>query len=551
MHPFIRYKGKLLSAHYNISRPLQKSTKRGMTCLCLPAKVFVLDLCIHVDVARNPGPTKEIAKLCRQTTSCSTIRSTARIFNYSRRELFALKKHRSLLNPDLVSNLKELGLFRTLGSRGGQNLNYDKRNSLIPVVISICARQIRIQKARTRNIMNLKGIPKRKFYQIPSVLSTNVRSVTNKINELHQVALLNRIDAICVTESWLKPDIPDSSVSLPNYNIFRKDRVSTEGGGVCIFLNSKFPCNRLPHCEVPDVESLWIQIRPNSLPRSVSSIILCVVYHSTSNREPENETLCHHICSNLDQLLNYHPNALIIVTGDFNTSSTGLKLKDLTHTNNLTQIVNFPTRDSGILDWFLTNRPDSFTLSQLPKIGRSDHYSVLARSSVTSTKTNYTRKIKTRDMRDSAWRPFGRWMIEKNWSNVYNAETCEEKFQAFMSNLHQAVDLYLPWRTTKVHDSDRPWITKKLKLLIHKRQNAFTRFGKHSTIYKQLRNKVQSEIRLAKQHYYKHKVSDLEQANAKKWWEQIEILSGQTCHKEWYHQFLDSECQIPRLWQTS
>ena len=170
-----------------------------------------------------------------------------------------------------------------------KNLNYGKRNSLIPVVISICARQIRIQKARTRNIMNLKGIPNKKFYQIPSVLSTNVRSVTNKINELHQVALLNRTDAICVTESWLKPDIPDSSVSLPNYNIFRKDRVSTEGGGVCIFLNSKFPCNRLPHCEVPDVESLWIQIRPNSLPRSVSSIILCVVYHSTSNREPENE----------------------------------------------------------------------------------------------------------------------------------------------------------------------------------------------------------------------------------------------------------------------
>ena len=244
--------------------------------------------------------------------------------------------------------------------------------------------------------MNLKRIPCMKFYQIPSVLSTNVRSVTNKIDELHQVALLNRTDAICVTESWLKPDIPDSSVSLPNYNIFRKDRPFTEGGGVCIFLNSKFPCNRLPHCEVPDVESLWIQIRPNSLPRSVTSIILCVVYHSTSNREPENETLCNHICSNLDQLLTDHPNAHIIVTGDFNPSSTGLKLKDLTHTNNLTQMVNFPTRDSRILDWFLTNRTDVFTLSQLPMIGRSDHYSVLARSSVASTKTSYTCKIKTR-----------------------------------------------------------------------------------------------------------------------------------------------------------
>ena len=102
--------------------------------------------------------------------------------------------------------------------------------------------------------------------------------------------------------------------------------------------------------------------RPNSQPRSVSSIIpLCCVSFLLPIESQRNETLCNHICSNLDQLLTDHPNALIIVTGDFNPSSTDLKLKDLTHTDNLTQMVNFPTRNSGIADWFLTNRPDFFT----------------------------------------------------------------------------------------------------------------------------------------------------------------------------------------------
>ena len=73
------------------------------------------------------------------------------------------------------------------------------------------------------------------------------------------------------------------------------------------------------------------------------------------------------------------PNALALITGDFNPTSTGLKSKDLTKANHLKQLVIFKTRDSGILDWFLTNRLKLFELSQLPKIALSDHYTILAK----------------------------------------------------------------------------------------------------------------------------------------------------------------------------
>lgn len=63
-----------------------------------------------------------------------------------------------------------------------------------------------------------------------------------------------------------------------------------------------------------------------------------------------------------------NPNALAIITGDFNPTSTGFDVKDLTHANNVKQMVKFKTRDSGTLDWFLTNMPNLFHLSQLPRL---------------------------------------------------------------------------------------------------------------------------------------------------------------------------------------
>ena len=93
-----------------------------------------------------------------------------------------------------------------------------------------------------------------------------------------------------------------------------------------------------------------------------------MIYHTTSNREPENLKLKDHIQRNLENLLRKYPNALIVITGDFNPNSTGLKQTYLTSPNNLKQLVTFNTRESNILGWFLTNRIKLFTIHQLPKI---------------------------------------------------------------------------------------------------------------------------------------------------------------------------------------
>lgn len=62
-----------------------------------------------------------------------------------------------------------------------------------------------------------------------------------------------------------------------------------------------------------------------------------------------------------------------------NPTSTGFIVEDLNHGNDIKQMVKFKTRVTGTLDWFLTNMPKLFGLSQLPKISASDHFTILAR----------------------------------------------------------------------------------------------------------------------------------------------------------------------------
>ena len=137
------------------------------------------------------------------------------------------------------------------------------------------------------------------------------------------------------------------------------------------------------------VESVWISMRPYCFPRNITSIILLVIYHTTSNRESENIILRQHIQRNLDNLLWLI--SQMRLTGDFNPRSTGLKSKDLTQTNHLKQLVTFKTIDSGILDWFLTNRSRLFELSQLPKIASCDHFTILVKPLLGHKKNQVTK----------------------------------------------------------------------------------------------------------------------------------------------------------------
>ena len=200
------------------------------------------------------------------------------------------------------------------------------------------------------------------------------------------------------------------------------------------------------------------------------------------------------------------------------------------------------TRDTGTLDWCLTNSPKCLSdPKQLPKIGRSDHYCVFVQQAPSILEGGKRTIIKW-DTRDSALRDFGRWITSFSWDEVFSLDTCEEKFDLFYRIMSDAVNRFLPLKSFHVHSSDKPWISPKIKFWVAGRQHALSRFGKNSHAFKIWRNKVQRAITSAKKFYYDAKVKGLKDTNVGKWWKEVKNLAGISDDSgQWYCQLVDGD----------
>lgn len=74
--------------------------------------------------------------------------------------------------------------------------------------------------------------PRMKIKHKLRLLNVNCQSVVNKKEHLHALIDSVKPDIITGTESWLKPDVLDSEIFPPDFTVYRKDRISSIGGGV-------------------------------------------------------------------------------------------------------------------------------------------------------------------------------------------------------------------------------------------------------------------------------------------------------------------------------
>ena len=379
---------------------------------------------------------------------------------------------------------------------------------------------------------------------IPTILVCNIRSLAPKIDELGCVINLNSADVICVTETWLSEEISDSYVSLLNFSLFRKDR-TTRGGGIAMYVKSSIQCKTLDIIKPPDMitEYMWIQLRPTRLPRQISSILIGVIYHPPRATADDNNMLYDYIQNTVDTYLVDHPDSLVCIVVDFNPNSTHVSQRRFKHQCGLSQIVEVLTRDTGTLDWCLTNLPKLMALpKQLPKIGSSDHYCFLIKQSPVVRPINDREVISRPDTRDSRIRDFGQWITSFSWQEVYEKNTCQSKFESFHHTLTEAIEKYLPSTTVQVHSSDKPWINCKIKSWINKRQKSLARYGKQSPRFKFWRNKVQHAIKQAKSLYYDTKIRKLKSTNANTWWKEVKNLCGLADRNgSWFQHFIDGD----------
>ena len=108
----------------------------------------------------------------------------------------------------------------------------------------------------------------------------------------------------------------------------------------------------------------------------------------------------------------------------------------------------------------------------LPSIGKSDQLCVLLIPINQKNKKIIKEKIIMRKFKKSAIILFGAWLTKFDWSKMFKLQNVNDKVAYFSTITWLMVEKYFPLRLVKISNTDKEWMTLKLKNLISKRQKA-------------------------------------------------------------------------------
>ncbi|GAA47250.1 hypothetical protein CLF_100131 [Clonorchis sinensis] len=94
-----------------------------------------------------------------------------------------------------------------------------------------------------------------------SMILINARSLLPKVHNLSAIVAITQPSLICVTETWVSVETPDTAVSIPGYNTRRCDRRNSRGGGCAIYSKSELRATSIDDCSLEGIpRAIWISI---------------------------------------------------------------------------------------------------------------------------------------------------------------------------------------------------------------------------------------------------------------------------------------------------
>ena len=295
--------------------------------------------------------------------------------------------------------------------------------------------------------------PKRPLRQSIKCLYFNAQSITNKLDDLSFVLtsdLEKSPDIVIITETWLSPNIADSTLNCANgYQIFRSDRVDRYHGGCAVLLR----CGIIAKCISCQCFNGFTELLSLKLTWKGQSILLIVVYRSPSALRLADDSLIEH-------LLSYQVSLEVLVVGDFNLP--GLYKPDLMNDvcrnfdlcfaqMGLLQKVNTGTRLDNILDLVLTT--DSHLVTDLhvkEPFATSDHNSAEFNLNIVTEKSIEKKGEFFRDFRSADYDGMGEFLGTVDWANLFGPGTdVNHTWEVFTHILDFAIDRYVPIRERK------------------------------------------------------------------------------------------------------
>ena len=119
----------------------------------------------------------------------------------------------------------------------------------------------------------------------------------------------------------------------------------------------------------------------------------------------------------------------------------------------------------------------------------------------------------------SALNAFGRWVSAHSWFE--HAHPCDSSLHdylisSFSGDLSNAINIYFPTKSVRLHPTDKPRMSAEIKSLILERQRAY--HSGPTEKWRHLRNKVREVICKRKKAFYPRKVQNVKGTDPRNWW---------------------------------
>jgi len=315
-----------------------------------------------------------------------------------------------------------------------------------------------------------------------SICQLNCRSLIPKFPTIEQLILSEfKCQILCLSETWLSHEVPDSFLSIPSFNTFRRDRPQGKhGGGLLVYAAPHLrPCRR-QELEHPDVECIVLEFSAPLLER-------CLLYFCYRPPSYPPEIFFTRVSSSLSKC----PSSPLVLLGDFNAkneqwttaapNSAGNHLSTLLDDHCLLQFVSEPTRYSpdhtmsSTLDLFATNRPDLVDKIVVSD-PISDHSAVIAHLK-TSLPLPHTKPFHMFDYRNADWAGLRAALYRIDlYQLTLNVQDINTAWQKWSNEFEKIIRHYVPLRTLSRRSTKaKIWITPELRLLSKKKMRLFRR----------------------------------------------------------------------------
>ena len=348
---------------------------------------------------------------------------------------------------------------------------------------------------------------------------------------------MRNITCVLASETWEKNSSKkyqkevERMFELEGLRMISKLRKFRRGGGVRIIADitqiSIIPLD----IQSGNLEIVWALIKP--LEESVVKEIITFSFYLPPKSRMKSK-MNDHIITTLHQLLTRFPRAGIMGGGDRNDWNVSPVLDAIPRFQNLQHL---PTLNGKNLDVFLSNLGCFYASSVVvppllpddPTSGKPGDHSVPVLYPLDNhniqTKEEYSERT-TRPLPDSGVRLFGTMMINQDWDEVKDDDTTTQQDEALQSLLTRMLDDSCPTKTVRLRLTDKPFITRELKILDRQRKRAYRQVGK-SQKYLLLNDRYERKLKAAAQNYLDKNVRAIKESDPGKAYSILKRLGAQ------------------------